>query len=177
MTAIFILVGSVVVVAIVAAVVPVRRVDASVSELSWSRTLLIGTRTWDARTSKRKPSSFSGNIRNVQVQGGDDPSRRQYTYEERAWKNMRRVPGSGRRQDDVRWPPHTLGKDEEIKKRKQSYKVTFTSTTGRRHVKRMRRADQWQTLQKGPMYELGRNVFGAVRTINPAKTKAVRQRP
>lgn len=179
MTAIFILVGiAVVVIAAIAAVaVPVRRADAVVSDFSWSRTLLIGTHEWVPRTSKRKPSSFLRNIRNVEVRDGDDPSSRRYAYQEQVWRKMRRAAVAGRSQDDVRWPPHMLGKDEEIKKRKQSYKVTFTSTAGRRHVKRMRRIERWQTLRKGPKYELGRNAFGAVRTINPAKAVRAKQKP
>jgi hypothetical protein len=177
MTAIFILAGIVVVVvaAIVAVTVPVRRADVAVSEFSWSRTLLIGTRVWVRRRSKRRPSSSAGTIRNVEERKGADPSRRHYTYEEQVWRKMRRVPGSGRSQGDVRWPPHVLGKDEQIRKKKQSYKVTFTSDAGRRHVKKMRHIGPWQSLQKGARYELGRNAFGAVRTINPAKTELAKR--
>src|SRR6185437_16657412 len=123
------------------------------------RTLLIGTREWVKRTSKRKPT---GEVKNVEVRNADDPERRRYTYEERVWKKMRRAEESRHTQDGVRWPLHILGKDEEIKKRKELYKVTFRSAEGRRYTKKMRRIDRWQSLRKGPKYQLGRNAFGVV---------------
>jgi len=174
MTAIFISVGIalVVVAAITAVVVPVRRVDAVVSEFFWRRTLLIGTRVWVKRTSKRKPT---GDVRNVEVRHAADPERRRYTYEERVWRKMRRVEESRHSQDGVRWPLHILGRDEEIRKRKELYKVTFRSAEGRRYMRKMRRFGEWQALRKGPKYQLGRNAFGAVVAIRPAKNELAEQ--
>ncbi|HET7015102.1 MAG TPA: hypothetical protein VFI65_14390 [Streptosporangiaceae bacterium] len=175
MTVLYLVLGIVVIIAvIVGVVVPVRRVDAVVSGFFWRRTLLIGTRVWVKRTSKRKPT---GDVRNVEVRNAADPERRRYTYEERVWRKMRKVEESRPTQDGVRWPLHILGKDEEIRKRKELYKVTFSSTEGRRHAKKMRRVSEWQSLRKGLKYQLGRNAFGAVVAIRPAKTEPAKTEP
>jgi hypothetical protein len=98
-----------------------------------------------------------------------------YTYEERVWRNMRSVPASGRREQPVRDPQYTLGRDEEVRKKTDSYKATFLSEDGTRHSAQVRLA-QWKLLMEGTKYRLGSNTFGRIRTVKPAKP-AVGQRP
>jgi len=175
MTPILILVGVVVVVigTIVLVTVPVRHAEAIARDFPWRRSVYIGTRTWVKKKSRRQPKT-SSDIRNVQVQNANVPDKLHYTYEKRVWRNMRSIPASGRGQESVRDPLYTLGRDEAVRRRTQSYQASFLSEDGRRYSAKVRFA-QWRLLKKGRKYRLGRNTFGHVRTIKPARP-AVKQR-
>jgi hypothetical protein len=176
MTAILILVGIVVVIigTIVLVTVPVKHVEAVARDFPWRRSVRIGTRMWVKKKSKRQPKT-SIDIRNVKVQNADDPDKLHYTYEERVWRNMRSVPVSGWSQATVRDPKYTLVRDEEVRGRSELYEAKFVSEEGRHYSAKIRFA-QWKLLKEGAKYQLGRNTFGRVRTIKPAKS-AINQRP
>jgi hypothetical protein len=166
MTAILVLAGVLVVAVavIVLVAVPVRHVEATVSVFAWHRTVRIGTRVWVKRQSRRKPS---GPVRNVEIRNGSDPARRFYAYEEQVWRKMRKAGISGNRQDGVRSPPYTLGKGEEVRRKSESYRVTFVSEEGRSYAASVS-FHEWQCVTRGVKYRLGRNAFGVVRTFNRA---------
>jgi hypothetical protein len=166
--AILVLVGVIVVViaAIVLFAAPVRHAEAAVTGFSWRWRVRIGTRVWEQRKSKRMPSR--GEIRGVQIQHADDPDKRHYTYEQRVWRKMRSPEVSGGRQDTVQRPVYQLRMNEEVRDERQWYKATFTSEAGRRYTARLP-VHQWKSLTKGSTYRLGRNTFGAVRTVKPKR--------
>ncbi len=174
--AIIILAGIVVVVigTIVLITVPVRHVEAVARDFTWRRRVDIGTRVWVKRKSKRQPKS-SADIRNVETRNADDPDKLHYTYEERVWRNMRSVPASGRGQVTVRDPVYVLGRDEEVRRRSKSYQARFVSEDGSSYSAKVR-FERWKLLKDGAKYQLGRNTFGHVRTIKPARP-AVDRRP
>jgi hypothetical protein len=176
MTVILILVGIVVVIigTIVLVTMPVRRAEAVARDFRWRRSVRIGTRVWVKKRSKRQPKP-SIDIRNVKVQNADEPNKLRYTYEERVWRNIRSFTRSGLSQETVRDPEYVLGRDEEVRGRSELYEATFVSEKGRRYAAKVRFA-QWKFLKKGAKYQLGRNTFGRVRTIKPAR-HAVNQRP
>lgn len=176
MTAILILIGIVVVIIAVIALVtvPVKHVEAVARGFSWRRIVHIGRRVWVKKKSKRQPKP-SADIQNVEVQHPDDPGKLYYIYEERVWRNMRSVPASGRREEPVRDPQYTLGRDEEVRRKTDSYEARFHSEDGTRYSAQIRFA-QWKSLKEGTRYRLGSNTFGDIRTVKPAKS-AVGQRP
>jgi hypothetical protein len=169
MTAILILVGVVVVIigTIGLVTVPVKHVDAVARGFPWRRSVRIGMRVWVKKKSKRQPKA-SIDIRNVKVQNANDPNKIRYTYEKRVWRNMRSATASGLSQATVRDPQYTLGRDEEVRGRSKSYEAKFVSKDGRRYSAKIQ-FTQWKALKEGAKYELGRNMFGRVRTIRPAK--------
>lgn len=176
MTAILILGGIVVVIisTIVLVTVPVKHAEAVARDFRWRRSMRIGTRVWVKKKSKRQPKP-SIDIRNAKVQNADDPDKLRYTYEERVWRNMRSFTVSGLSQETVRDPEYILGRDEEVRGRSELYEATFVSEKGRRYAAKVQFA-QWKLLRKGAKYQLGRNTFGRVRTIKPAR-HAANQRP
>jgi hypothetical protein len=129
---------------------------------------------WVKKKSKRQPKA-SIDIRNVKVQNANDPNKIRYTYEKRVWRNMRSATASGLSQATVRDPQYTLGRDEEVRGRSKSYEAKFVSKDGRRYSAKIQ-FTQWKVLKEGAKYELGRNMFGRVRTIKPAK-RAINRRP
>lgn len=173
-TLIFIGVATAIVVVIALITVPVTHVEGVSSSFYWRRIVHIGRRVWIQKKSKRKPGS-SADIRNVEVRNADDPDNLHYTYEKRVWRNMRTVPVTGRKQETVRNPAYTLGRDEQVRRKTESYEAAFVSEEGARYSAKVRFA-QWKSLNEGATYRLGRNVFGKVRTVSPAK-RAVNQSP
>jgi hypothetical protein len=81
---------------------------------------------------------------------------------------MRSVRASGRSQAGVDWPQPTLRVGEEIRTRQESYRVFFASDDGRSYHAKMRYA-RWAALTEGKEYRLGRNTFGVVRVVTPAR--------
>lgn len=175
MTAILILIGiGVVIIAVIVMVtVPVKHVEAVARDFSWRRMVHIGRHVWVKKKSKRQPKP-SADIQNVKVQYPDDPGKLCYLYEQRVWRNMRSVPASGRREEPVRDPRYTLGRDEEVRNRTDSYKAAFLSEDGTRYSAQVR-FTQWKALRKGTRYRLGSNAFGRIRTVKPARSPS--QRP
>jgi hypothetical protein len=173
--AILILVGIAVVIigTILLATVPVRHVEAVARDFPWRTSVRIGTRVWVRKKSKRRTEP-SVDIRNVEVQNADDPDKLRYTYEKRAWRNVRSVSVSGRSQETVREPEYTSGRDEEVRGRSPLYKATFVAEEGGFYSAQVRSA-RWKLLREGAKYQLGRNTFCRVRTIKPA-TPAVHER-
>jgi|ERR1700689_1082867 hypothetical protein len=176
MTAIVIFVGIVAVVisTFVLVVVPVRHVDAVARDFPWRRSVRIGTRAWVRKGSKRQPKA-SIDIRNVRIQNADDPKKRRYTYEARVWRNMRRVTASGLSHATVRDPEYELGRNEEVRGKEALYQARFVSEESRHYSAKMR-LTRWTSLKAGRKYRLGRNTFGRVRTIKPAKP-AIKRHP
>jgi len=149
---------------------PVRHVQAVARDLRWRTSVRIGTRVWVRKKSKRRPRP-SIDIRNVEVQNADDPDKLRYTYEKRTWRNMRSVSASGSSRETVREPEYTLGRDEEVRGRSALYKARFVAEEGGSYSAQVRFA-RWKLLNEGAKYRLGRNAFGRVRTIKPAKPAA-----
>jgi hypothetical protein len=149
--------------------VPVKHVEAVARDFSWRRSVDIGKRVWITKKSKRPPRT--SDVRYVQAHNADDPKKLYYTYEKRVWRDMRTVPCSGRSLETVRDPEYTLGKDEEVRRRNEWYHAKFVSETGTPYLTKVRFA-RWKSLQRGTKYRLGRNTFGGVRTIKPAKAAA-----
>lgn len=175
MTAILIGIVVVIIAVIVLVTVPVKHAEAVARDFSWRRIVHIGRRVWVKKKSKRKPKP-SVDIRNVEVQHPEDPRKLYYSYEERVWRNMRSIPASGRREEPARDPPYTLGSDEEVRRRTDSYKARFLSEDGRHYSAQVRFA-KWKLLKEGTRYRLGSNTFGHIRTVKPAKSVAGQRPP
>lgn len=169
MTAIFILAGIAVVIigTIVLVTVPVTHAEVVARGFPWRKSVHIGARVWVKKKSKRRPKP-SADVRSVEVHNADDPKKIRYTYEQRLWRDMRSVHASGRGQENVRDPEYTLAGNEEVRRRTELYEAEFVSGEGGRYCAKVRVA-QWRLLTEGAKYRLGRNSFGYVRTIKPAK--------
>jgi hypothetical protein len=169
MTAVLILVGIVVVTisTIILVAVPVRYMEAVAKDFRWRRSVQIGTRVWVNKRGKRQPKT-SSDIRNVTVLNAGGAGNPRYTYEKRVWRNMRSVSISGRGQATVREPSYTLGRSEEVRSRHDSYEARFVSEEGGHYSAKIQFA-RWKLLKANARYRLGRNTFGRVRTIKPAK--------
>ena len=167
MTAILVLVGIAVVAvgATVLIAIPFRHVEATAKSFPWHRSVRIGQRVWIRKKSKRQPRS-SPDIRNVKALNANDPDKIRYTYEKRVWRNMRNVPASGSGHATVEDPHYTLGRDEQVRSRSESYEARFATEEGVRYSAKIR-FTRWKTLQQDRRYRLGRNVFGRVRTVKP----------
>jgi hypothetical protein len=174
MTATLVLV--VIIVAVIAAVVlllvPIRHTEAAASRFHWNRAMQLRARRWVKRKSKREPS---GEFRNLVIRNANDPERRLYVYEQAVWRNTRRLEKSGDSQDDVQWPVYSPGPDENVRSRREVYKVTFRGEAGLHYTAKVRFA-RWQSLRRDQHYRLGRTVFGVVRTIRPAPPVPARAR-
>jgi hypothetical protein len=149
--------------------VPVRYVEAVAKDFPWLRTAALATPKWVTKESDRRPAP-SPDIRNVRakpVKKGDDPDRVRYTYERRRWRKKHRVPASGHSHADLREPQFVLRPNEVHRKEKdtEKYEVRFVSADNRRYSKKLP-VGHWRTLENDARYQLGRNVFGRVRTID-----------
>jgi hypothetical protein len=175
MTAVLVLTGIVVVIiaAIVLLTVPVRHAEAVANGFSWHWSVRVGTQVWVGNHSRRPPS---GKVRYVQVYTSGGTGKRHYTYEERVWRNKRRVKDSGQSQASLRMPGSVLRGEEQIRGGREWYKVAFASEEGRGYTAKVH-LGTWRSLQKGVMYRLGRNVFGSVRTVNPVEAAVSQGRP
>jgi hypothetical protein len=169
MTAILILIGvGVVIIAVIVLVtVPVTHVEAVARGLTWRRSVRIGTRVWVKRRSRRKPRTLN-EVQSVKIQNPDDPKKLRYTYEERIWRYTRSVSASGSSQETVHDPEYTLAGNEEARGKRESYEADFISEQGYRYSAKIR-FTQWKSLKAGAPYRLGRNTFGRVRTVGPAR--------
>jgi hypothetical protein len=177
MTAILILAGvAVVIVATVVLVaVPVRHVEAVAESFTWRRSVRIGTRVWVKKRSRRKPRT-SNETRNLVVQNADDPKKVRYLYEERVWRYTRTASASGSDQETVHDPQYTLIANQEARGKQASYQARFFSERDGHYTARVRFA-YWKSLRAGATYRLGRNAFGRVRTVKPARSAAGQRTP
>jgi hypothetical protein len=175
-TIILIPVGIVVVIlgTIVLVTLPVRQVEAVARGFTWRRSARIGVRVWVRKKSKRQPRT-ANEIRNVKIRNADRPNKLRYTYQERVWRYSRSVSESGSSQETVRDPQYTLRMNEEVRGKSESYEARFVSDEGENYSAKIPFA-QWKSLKSDAKYQLGRNTFGRVRTIKPARL-AVNQRP
>ena len=156
--------------AIVLVTVPVRHEEAVTREFHWRRSVDIGKRVWVTKKSRRRPRT-TADVRNVAAHNADDPKKLYHTYEKRVWKDMHTVPRAGRGHETVQDPAYTLAMDEQVRRRNELYKAKFVSEIGTPYWAKVRFA-RWKMLEEGTKYRLGRNTFGGVRTIKPAKATA-----
>ena len=84
----------------------------------------------------------------------------------RKWRKPRKPELRGDSQINVRWPPYKLTGNEEVRGKQELYKVTFESQEHRQFVAK-RTLREWQSLEPGVAYWLGRNTLGRVIRIEP----------
>lgn len=167
---ILILIAVVIVTAIVLFTMPFRHMEAVAREFRWRRSVDIGKRVWITKKSKGRPRT-SADVRNVEPHNADDPKKLYYTYEKRVWRDMRTVPRAGWSQETVADPEYVLGKDEQVRRKSEWYQAKFVSEIGTPYLAKVR-FERWKSLRNGTTYRLGRNTFGNVRTVKPARATA-----
>jgi len=126
-----------------------RHVDARVTALSWSRTVVIEQGRWESRRTAWKPHGDtvrnlrtvktvepdivgSGSMRRV---GASMPKSRarevmtehtSFEYEEFGWHRYRSFSAKGDSTADVHWPEHALEPDQRVSERRETYRARFS---------------------------------------------------
>ena len=126
-----------------------RNVDARVTALSWTRTVVIEQGRWESRRTAWKPHGDNvRNLRTVKVRepdivGGAGMRRAgasmpkgtahevmtehtSFEYEEFGWHKYRSFSAKGDGTADVRWPEHALEPDQRISERRATYRARFS---------------------------------------------------
>ncbi len=127
-----------------------RHVDATVVALSWRRTVVIEQGRWESRRTAWKP--HGDNIRNLRTlpdvepdivgpqsyrrAGASMPQSKSYEvmtkhtyfeYEEFVWHKYRSFSAKGDSPADACWPEYTLGPDQRISERRETYRAKFSA--------------------------------------------------
>lgn len=168
-----------------------RHIDAEATAFAWTRIVEMDQQQWVGKRSGRQPS---GETRNVQrhrenywetvtewqpgpsnadgTPGPQQPLTRQelrtrtvYTYEALEWRAGRTVTASGAERDNVRWPEYTLAPGERVRRKAETYAVTFAASA-KQYEKTLDEA-QWRALTLGATYRLGLGLLRGVREVTP----------
>jgi hypothetical protein len=126
-----------------------RHVDARVTALSWTRTVVIERGRWETRRTAWKP--HGDNVRNLHtvktvesdivggasIRGGASMPRgsahevmtnhTSFEYEEFGWHKYRSFSAKGNGTADVRWPEYALEPDQRISERRETYRAKFSA--------------------------------------------------
>jgi hypothetical protein len=127
-----------------------RHVGARVTALTWRRTVVIEQGFWEFRRTSWKP--HGDHIRNLVTKHDKTPdivggrgSRRPawdpnaghahevmaehtyFEYEELVWRKHRSLTAKGDGPADLHWPEYTLGPDQRVSERRESYRATFAA--------------------------------------------------
>lgn len=148
-----------------------RHVDGVVAALSWRRTVVVEQGIWEPRRSEWKP--HGDNVRSVRTVYdqelrevldprapgagavlGPPPKElktiRAYEYEELSWHKYRSFHASGDSTADVRWPEYTLGPDQRVSERRETYRAKFSvDTDGEAEYRTELDQATWRTLKLG----------------------------
>lgn len=89
-----------------------------------------------------------------------------FTYEELEWRDGRAVTASGADRSEVRWPDYTPAPGERVRRKAESYSVTFRATA-KQYDTTLDEA-QWRSLTLGSIYRLSLGLLGGVRDVTPA---------
>jgi len=130
-----------------------RHVNATVTVLSWKRTVVIEQGRWESRHTAWKPhGDHIRNLRTVQsvepeIVGGATKGRAgasmprstahevmtkhtSFEYEEFEWHKYRSFSAKGTSKADVHWPEYTLEADQRVSEQRQAYHATFSVAAG-----------------------------------------------
>lgn len=169
-----------------------RHVDAEATALAWTRTVDIEEQQWVSKRSEWQPGGETRNVQRHQetywetvtdwqpgspdADGMPGPqqsittqelrTRTVYTYEALEWREGRSLTASGTDRNDVQWPEYTLAPDERIRRKAETYSVTFTGPA-KKYEARLDET-QWRTLALGTTYRLSLGLLGSVREVTPA---------
>ncbi len=170
-----------------------RHVDAAVAALSWKRTVVIEQGRWESRSTAWKP--HGDNVRNLRTvqdvepdivvegnlrrAGASMPKSRthefmtkhtHFEYEEFAWHKYRSFSAKGDSPADVRWPEYTLGPDQRISERRETYHAKFSAGADGGEDEYMTELDEttWRTLEVGLRCRLKVGAFSdEVKQVTP----------
>jgi hypothetical protein len=168
-----------------------RHLDAKVTALSWRRTVVVEQGFWEFRRTSWKP--HGDGVRNINtvhtrepdIVGGHSGPREgvslardrthevmaEHTYfehEELVWRTHRSYTAKGDGPGDVHWPEYTLGADQRIGERRESYRATFAA--GSDEYKAELDEATWRTLKRvGRRCRLKVSALsGEVKQVDPA---------
>jgi len=168
-----------------------RHIDADATAFAWTKTVDIEQQQWVSKRSDWKPSGETRNVQRHQenywetvtdwqpgtpdangMPGPQQPMTRQelrtrtfYTFEALEWRAGRTLSTSGADRNDVRWPEYTLAPGERIRRKTETYSVTFTGPT--KQYETTLEETQWRRITLGTTYRLSLGLLGAVREVTP----------
>ena len=166
-----------------------RHIDAEAMAFAWTRTVEMEQQQWVAKRSGRQPSGETRNVQRHQetywetvtdwlpgptnadgTPGPQQPTTRQelrtrtvYTYEALEWREGRTLTASGADREAVHWPEYTLAPEERVRRKAETYSVTFTAPA--RQYETTLDETQWRTLTLGTTYRLSLGLLGGVREV------------
>lgn len=129
-----------------------RHVDARVTALSWTRTVVIEQGRWESRRTAWKP--HGDNVRNLRTVKTVEPDivggtrlrpgasmprtpahevmtdHTSFEYEEFGWHKYRTFSAKGDGPADVHWPEHALEPDQRVTERREAYRAKFSAGAG-----------------------------------------------
>jgi hypothetical protein len=95
-------------------------------------------------------------------------TRTSYTFEMAEWQDTRTVTASGTDRDDVRWPQYALMPGERVRKKAETYWVTFTASAKEaKEYEGVTDETQWRAVTLGATYRLTLGLLGGVRGAIP----------
>jgi hypothetical protein len=151
-----------------------RHVNATVTAMSWKRTVVVEQGRWESRRTAWKP--HGDNIRNLrtiqsvepEIVGGGDKRRAgasmprgtahevmanhtSFEYEEFEWLKYRSFSAKGDSKAGVHWPEYTLETDQRVSEQRQVYHATFSVTADDGEDEYTTELDEatWRTLRVG----------------------------
>ena len=169
-----------------------RYVEARVTSLAWRRTVVIEQGFWEFRRTSWKPRG--GNVRNIEtihstepdiVGGGRNPERptmapsrnpahevlgkhTYYEYQELVWRKHRSLSAKGDSPAGLHWPEYTLGPDQRVAERRQSYRATFAVKGTQDELTTELDEQTWRSLKRvGRLARLRVNLNHEVKHVEP----------
>jgi hypothetical protein len=169
-----------------------RQVEARVTSLAWRRTVVVEQGFWEFRRTSWKPRG--GNVRNIEtihstepdiVGGGRNPERptmapsrnpahevlanhTYYEYQELVWRKHRSLSAKGDSPADLHWPEYTLGPDQRIAQRRESYRATFATKNTNDELTAELDEQTWRSLKRvGRLVRLRVSLNDEVKHVEP----------